>query len=173
MKIKWAKRFTSNSSNACKVSVDGTDFRIYKPNPFSSQWFSHKFKGPGLRYEVAVCILTGHVVWTHGPFPCGSYQDLSIYRIAMKSSLTAGEKVVADEGYKDPTCLLGSDVEGEHRKILATIRAKQETVKRRFKRFFCTGPLFPTPYCASICLFSCRRKPNTINDRARKPALSN
>ena len=123
MKIKWGNRFAGNSSNACNVSVDVTDFHIHKPNPFSPQCFSQKFKGPELRYEVAVCILNWHIVWTHGPFACGSYPYLTIYRIAIKSLLTAGEKVVADEGYKDPTCFLGSDFEGEHRKILVTIRA--------------------------------------------------
>ena len=77
---------------------------------------------------MAVCISTGNIVWAHGPSACGSYPDLPIYRIAMKSSRTAGENMVSDEVYKDPTCLLGSDVEGEHRKILATISARQGTV---------------------------------------------
>ena len=85
---------------------------------------------------MAVCIRTGHVVWTHGPFSCGSFPDLTIYRIAMKGSLAPGEMAVTDEGYRDPTCLLGSDFDGENRKRLATIRARQETVNRRFKQFF-------------------------------------
>ena len=54
----------------------------------------------------------------------------------MKGSLAPGGMVVADEGYNDPTCLPGSDVDGEHRKRLATIRARQQTVNRRFKQFF-------------------------------------
>ena len=119
--IKWADCFDGSSSNVCKVSVDGTDFRIYEPTSFSSKWFSHKFKGPGLRYEVAVCIRNGHIVCTHGPFLCGSFPGPTIYRIAMKGSLAAGEIVVSDEGYKDPSCLLGSDVDGEHRQSLATV----------------------------------------------------
>ena len=50
----------------------------------------------------------------------------------MKDSIAEGEMVVADEWYKDPTCFLESDVDGKHRKSLATIRAWQETVNRRF-----------------------------------------
>ena len=50
--------------------------------------------------------------------------------------------VVADEGYNAPTCLLGSDVDGEHRKRLDTIRAGKETVNRRFKQFFVLGYRF-------------------------------
>ena len=60
----------------------------------------------------------------------------------MMGSLGAGEMLVADEGYKDPTCLLGSDVDGEQRKSLATIRARQETVNRRFKQIFVLGHRF-------------------------------
>jgi len=41
-------------------SVDGTDCQIQEPLLFNAKWYSHKFKGPGLRYEVGVCISTGH-----------------------------------------------------------------------------------------------------------------
>ena len=83
---------------------------ICEPNPFEAKWFSHKFKGPGLRYEVALCISTGHIVWTRGPFACGSWPDLKICRLRMKKALLPEEMVVSDEGYKDEACLLGSDV---------------------------------------------------------------
>jgi hypothetical protein len=33
-------------------SVDGRDFQIFEPEPFDSKWFSQKFKGPGLGYEI-------------------------------------------------------------------------------------------------------------------------
>lgn len=68
--IKWENRLLGATGDFCLVSVDGTDFRIYERHPFWSGWFSHKFKGPGVRYEVAVCIKTGDVVWINGPFPC-------------------------------------------------------------------------------------------------------
>lgn len=67
LKIVWEKRLERDSGNDCLVSVDGTDFRIQQPSVFSKIWYSHKFKGPGLRYEVAVSILTGDIVWLHGP----------------------------------------------------------------------------------------------------------
>lgn len=124
------------------MSVDGTDYRIYEPTPFSPKWYSHKFKGPGLRYEVAVCIATGHIVWAYGPFPCGSYPDLRSFRLRMKRALEPGEKVVADDGYKDASCLLRNDVEGQQRKVLADVRARQETANRRFKQFFILGHRF-------------------------------
>ena len=60
----------------------------------------------------------------------------------MKKALLPEEMVVSDEGYKDVACLLGSDVVGERRKILAIIRARQEAVNRRFKQFFVLGHRF-------------------------------
>ena len=56
--------------------MDGVDFEIQEPFPFkkdySEKWFSHKFKGPGLRYEILVCIQTGDIVSVSELFPCGT-----------------------------------------------------------------------------------------------------
>lgn len=60
----------------------------------------------------------------------------------MKGELLPEEKVVADGGYKDGSCMLGTDVSGAQQKILATVRARQETVNRRFKQFFVLGHRF-------------------------------
>ena len=75
--------------------VDGTDFRIPEHGPaFSSHKFAMK---SGLRYEVAICFLTGNVVWINGPFPCGRYNDILIFRISLMSHLTDRERVEADD----------------------------------------------------------------------------
>ena len=44
MKIKWDNRLREYNGSSCKVSVDGTDFRIQEPSPFSKSWYSHKFR---------------------------------------------------------------------------------------------------------------------------------
>jgi hypothetical protein len=51
--------------------------------------------GPGLRYEIAICIQTGEPVWINGPFPCGSWPDLIIARNALVDALDAGEYYLA------------------------------------------------------------------------------
>ena len=55
-KIVWENRKNGDIGNDCLVSVDGVDFEIEEPYPYerewSRRWFSPKFKGPGLRYEV-------------------------------------------------------------------------------------------------------------------------
>ena len=60
----------------------------------------------------------------------------------MKKALLPEEMVDSDEGYKDEAYLLGSDVVGDRRKILAIIRARQEILNRWFKQFFVVGHLF-------------------------------
>lgn len=101
VQIVWNKRLDGSLFDGCRVSVDGTDFPIFEPKPFNPKWFSHKFKGPGLRYEIAFCIETGKIVWVHGPFPCGAYPDLKIFRMALKLALSDSERTVADGTYND------------------------------------------------------------------------
>lgn len=60
------------------VSLDGTDFRIREPQPFNKKWYSHKFKGPGIRYEIGISIVEGDIVWAVGGVPCGEWSDLKI-----------------------------------------------------------------------------------------------
>jgi hypothetical protein len=54
--IIWENRKKLDKSNDCLTTVDGTDFRI---PAWGRKFYSHKFKGSGLRYEVALSILGG------------------------------------------------------------------------------------------------------------------
>ena len=109
-----------------------------EPRPFDPCWFSHKFKGPGLRYKVGICIQTGEIVWVNGPYPCGSWPDLRIARDKIIYLVDQDEKILADGGYQDgedgffetPT---GHNNPDQVMKQLA--RARHETVNRRFKVF--------------------------------------
>jgi DDE superfamily endonuclease len=110
-----------------------------KPKPFSPKWYSHKFNGPALRYEVAVNIQNGWIVHINGPFPAGKFSDLKIARerstLLLESSEFEDEMALADGGYQDgylhfetPT---GEVNEDQHMKGIA--RARHETINRRFK----------------------------------------
>ena len=55
-KVHWNRRLLGRAHRFFKASVDGTDFRIQDPVPFSEKWYSYKFKGPGLRYEVGLSV---------------------------------------------------------------------------------------------------------------------
>jgi hypothetical protein len=126
-----------DNGSTCKISVDGTNCPIREPTDFSGRWYSHKFKGAGLRYEVWLCIQTGWIVWKNGPYPCGSWPDIRITRDKLVYHLHAGEKFIADCGYRDgglhadtPT---GFRTPGQRMKSL--VRARHETINARIKNF--------------------------------------
>lgn len=123
----------------CHISVDGVDFMIYEPQSFSDMWYSHKFKGPGLRYEIGVCIFTSQISWANGPFPCGRYNDNKIYQCHLKEKLQNNEVVVADDGYTDHTCIQNISVNGVNPK---RILARHENLNRRMKQFNILGHRF-------------------------------
>jgi hypothetical protein len=123
----------------CKITVDGTDFWIHEPIPFDAKWYSHKINGPAVRYEVAICIKTGWIVWVNGPFPAGTWPDLNIARLSLVHFLDEGECYVADGGYADGNqwASTPNGLNDYEQRTKALARARHETVNRRFKIFGC------------------------------------
>jgi hypothetical protein len=65
------KKIAKFKTKICKFENQcphGTDFRILEPTEFDQKWFSHKFRGSGVRYEIGLCIATGNIVWAHGEY---------------------------------------------------------------------------------------------------------
>lgn len=121
------------------MTVDCTDCPIAEPVPFSSKWFSYKLKRAGLRYEVAVCIQTGDIVWINGPFKCGRWNDLMIFRRNLKAKLLPDEMVETDRGYQgDPSCR-HADIIASMADLIAKKRValRHETVNSDLKKFEC------------------------------------
>ena len=115
--------------------MDGTDFRIAE---HGRKLYSHKFKKSGLRYEVALCILSGEIVWINGPYEPGLWSDITIFRNALKSNLEQNERVEADDGYVGEAplkvkCPKSFANPKETERMQARVRSRQETVNRRFK----------------------------------------
>ena len=98
--IKFSNRFCGNW-HYWTFCVDGIDCPIQEPrHPFWSGWKSHKFKGAGLRYEIASAVTTGHIIWINGPFPAGAWTDPMIFKQKLASLVMVGtEKGVCDAGY--------------------------------------------------------------------------
>ena len=127
-----------NNRTNCKVSVDGTDFRIPEQKEHKV-YYSHKFKKAGYRYEIALCIATGDIVWTNGPFPCGAYPDLNIFCRSLKGMLCrAGEKALADLGYRGEAKLINYPNQYDSypvKKLKKDCGMRHETVNKRMKDF--------------------------------------
>jgi hypothetical protein len=79
LQIRWANWLRGNTGERCLIIIDGVNFAIQGPKPFSAGWYSHKFSGLGIRYELASCIHTGDIVSFTGPFKCGKWPDILIF----------------------------------------------------------------------------------------------
>lgn len=135
----WQNRLKYDNGSLCKVSIDGTDFRIESGS--KKKYWSHKFQAPGLRYEVGISIQSGFIVWVNGPFPCGQYPDIVIFRHRLKHVLKyCEEKVEADDGYRGENDYieLPSDHGGAgvtQIKAKQRVRSRHETCNKRFKQW--------------------------------------
>ena len=99
-----------NPTHDTHISVDCTDCYIRQKGPTFS---FHKFKKKSaLCYEVALSIGSGGIVWINGPFPAGTFNDITIFCECLQTALDDGERVEADDGYRgDPTiCKMPADV---------------------------------------------------------------
>jgi hypothetical protein len=118
---------------------------VQEPFPFHifylPVWFSYKFKGAGLRYELALSIIHGDIVWLNGPFPCGACNNLTILQYGgLKDALEEGERVEADDGYAalDPEFVKTRSSPfhpEEYKAVWNKVRARQEIVNKRFKQW--------------------------------------
>jgi hypothetical protein len=129
-------------------------------------FWSHKFRYAGLRYKFAVCILTGSIVWINGPFPCGDWNDLKIFKWGLMHMLDPNECVEANAGYsgEDPIHVHSAARVNLHnmrnkqiRKMRDRVRARHETVNNRLKYFKVLSEQFHHDDLGlhSICFYAC------------------
>lgn len=123
------------------MSLDGSDFSICEQTPFDPKWYSHKLNGPGVRYEVGLCLRTGDIVWINGGVPCGEYPDLKLARDLYLMMIGDGERTVADDGYRSHRFIY-PQLYPEFRARLKTIMARHETVNKRMKQWSCLNERF-------------------------------
>ena len=123
------------NSNAF-ISLDGTDCPTFEPKPWNSGMFSEKFNGPGVKYEVGVCIRTSKIVWIGGPHRAGK-NDNTVFQYELQALLFDDEAIECDMGYGGDARLktpqLGKDT--KEREMKSEVRAQHEAVNGRLKIF--------------------------------------
>jgi hypothetical protein len=121
----------------CLISVDGVDCQIQEPWPFDEGIFSKKFNGPGYKYEVGVCIMTGDIVWINGPFKAGRNDKTIFEKDGLKDMLADGEGIEVDAGYQGDDSLKNPSISQsrEDRKQKSKVRARHENVNSYLKKF--------------------------------------
>lgn len=127
--VKWENRLKSSEHLKMRVSLDGTDCKIREPQPFNKKWYSHKFKAPGIRYEIGISIIEGDIVWASGGLPCGEWTDLKI-ALDLYVHVAKNEMTLADKGYRQKKYFKQPTNAMEKR-----ILARHETLNGRLKEF--------------------------------------
>ena len=120
------------------LSVDGTDFRVAKS--YEKPFYLYKFKKSGLRYKVALCIKTGEICWTAGPYLPGIWNDNMIFNNGLVHQLEPGERCETDDGYRGSAPVYAKlptlvDEDPVRAAIQQRVRNRQETVNKRFKNW--------------------------------------
>ena len=136
-KIVFDNRFQDRQpGDQCLISVDCTDCFITEEYPFCALFWSHKFNHAAYKYEIAVCIRTGYIVWVNGPWPA-SVADKQIYETYLAKKLGKDEKVAADSGYSGCTNVVQPEVAKTwiQKKQKSQANGRHETVNGRFKQF--------------------------------------
>jgi hypothetical protein len=127
--------FKNPPKTNCYMSIDATtDCPINEPMPFDKKWYSQKINGPGVKYEVGVCIITGHIIWINGPFPA-SENDGTIMSETLAPLLCEDEAVEVDGGYSGNPRMKGPTVAKAsiERKQKSLVRGRHEIVNSRLK----------------------------------------
>ena len=137
-------RFQGDTGQAALMTVDGTDFPIYEPSQFNPAWFTKKFNGPGVRYEVAVAINSGDICFINGPFPCGRFPDIKIFRLGLKMRLHKTERVWGDRGYRGDMKVITpyTAISEEHQVEMSEARARHETINGRLASWDCLNQVW-------------------------------
>ena len=76
---------------------------INEPTPFNACRYSHKFRGPCIRYEICISVEVPKICRANGPWPCGSYSDCRIFSRGI-------EKTFKPDGYVFPTVVIHMSV---------------------------------------------------------------
>jgi hypothetical protein len=105
-------------------------------HPFNKKWYSEKMNGPGVKYEVGVCVQTGMIVWFNGPFVASTNDD-TIFMNELAHLLCENEGVEVDAGYKGHDKLKNKmvSISMGHRKQKSAVRARHEIINSRLKQF--------------------------------------
>lgn len=143
-KVVWKSALDDPETAIFIITVDGTDFRCREPKhptmPVDQKFCSHKHKHAAVRYEIALSIFTGNVVWVSDPYPAGVH-DMTIFRSGLKKKVKPHKLVVADRGYRsgrpdEKFMSTPNEMDSkEVAKFKSRARCRQESFNGRLKNF--------------------------------------
>ena len=158
VKIKLENRFKyKQPEDQALITVDCTDCVIEEIFPFTGTYWSHKSNRPAFKYEIAVSIRGGDIVWVSGPWPAG-ITDSTVFKTHLSRHLGDDEKAECDNGYLglEKAVKPATGRTFLHKKQKSQARGRQENFNGRFKFFNALQNRFrhgdPTKHCV---MFNC------------------
>lgn len=127
------------------VSVDGVHYRFHEvkhPTPSKNPaYFSHKYKGPGLSYELALHVFEPCLVWVRKN-PKTKDNDRKNFVAAIRNKIPNGKLTITDRAYRgrggDPKVSAPNLHDAEELKTFkAWAGMRQEHFHSRVKAFNC------------------------------------
>lgn len=139
------------------ASIDCVHFEVdeFRTDP-GSKWYSHKFNGSGLSYEVCCDVVQDRIVWVNGPFPASKH-DITIFRGGKRgekskwrsdslfSQVPNGKRLIGDSGYVGEPKKISATLGGHSKEVkeyFARAKSRQETINARYKNFRILGTSF-------------------------------
>jgi len=102
------------------------------------RYYSHKFKKPGLNYEIGISIYENKVVWCRGP-NTAQQNDFAVYEEELRSKIPITRVIIGDKGYRGDADRISTPnprAESlELRKFKGRVRARHESFNSRLKNF--------------------------------------
>lgn len=136
-------------------TVDGKHSPIQEPTcstfEESRGYYSHKFNGPALNYEIAIAIWFQQCIWANGPYRAGK-NDIGIFRHRLKARTQQARdesgikhRGIADKGYRGEREYLSiptSHDSKEVRDFKARALTRHENFNGRISNFDCMDEVF-------------------------------
>ena len=136
-KINMENRFKfMKEGDDTLITVDCTDCDIEEIQPFKAVYWSHKSNHAAFKYEVAVSIRGGDIVWVSGPWPA-AVSDKKIFALHLAEHLGDNEFAEVDNGYSktDKAMIPGAGESFLHKKLKSQARGRQENFNGWLKVF--------------------------------------
>ncbi len=133
-KIKWPN-FDNNVATVFGT-VDGVHCRTDEIGGYDPQYWSHKFNGAGLAYELVVSIHTQQLLSINGPFPATT-DNLTIYRKSTKAKVPEERLLLGDRFYRgeDNVTIINTNDDDHIVYYKRRALSRHETFNQRLKKF--------------------------------------
>ena len=98
-KINFDYRYLECNRSIYLISIDRTDFWVFKPFSFSSKQFLDKINSLGVYYKFILYIRIGQIIQVNMPYLCNNQPDIAIANYYLHKMLNNSERYITNGRY--------------------------------------------------------------------------